>query len=220
MTLFIGPLSMTYTRKQLPKYCHHKATGRAFVRIGGKMYYLGKYGSEASRREYDRIIAEFVANGRQAFVNSDELLVRSLIVQYLCFIEKERTFVYGYKNHITRTLRTLHDLYGEHLVSQFTPSALKAFRQHYVDKGLCRNTIKKHTVIVKNIFCWGVEEGIVPAEVGAALRMVQNLKAGYTAAVDYEKVKPVSDEDMEKTLPYMKQQYQDMARVQRLNSLH
>jgi site-specific recombinase XerD len=167
------------------------------------MYYLGKYGSEASKREYDRIIAEFVANGRQAFVNPDELPVRSLIARYLCFIEKEREFAHGHKNHITRTLRTLHDLYGEHLVSQFTPSAFKVVRQHYVEKGLCRNTIKKHTVIVKNIFSWGVEEGIVPAEVGAALRMVQNLKAGYTAAVDYEKVKTVSDEDMEKTLPYV-----------------
>jgi len=39
---------MTYKRKQLPKYCRHKATNRAFVRIDGKMYYLGKYGSEAT----------------------------------------------------------------------------------------------------------------------------------------------------------------------------
>jgi len=60
---------MLYSRKQLPKYCRHKSSGRAFVRIGGKMYYLGKYDSEASKREYDRIIAEFVANGRQPFVD-------------------------------------------------------------------------------------------------------------------------------------------------------
>jgi hypothetical protein len=50
---------MIYARKQLPKYCRHKSSGRAFVRIGGKMYYLGKHGSQASRRKYDRIIAEF-----------------------------------------------------------------------------------------------------------------------------------------------------------------
>jgi len=30
---------MLYSRKQLPKYCRHKSSGRAFVRIGGKMYY-------------------------------------------------------------------------------------------------------------------------------------------------------------------------------------
>ena len=66
---------MPYTKKQLPKYCQHKPTGRAFVRIDGKMFYLGKYGSEASRREYDRIIAEFIANGRQSLRNADEILI-------------------------------------------------------------------------------------------------------------------------------------------------
>ena len=39
---------MPYTRKQLPKYCRHKSTGQAFVRIGGKMHYLGKFGSQRS----------------------------------------------------------------------------------------------------------------------------------------------------------------------------
>jgi hypothetical protein len=51
------------TRKQLPQYCRHKTSGRAFVRVEGKMLYLGQYGFQASRREYDRIIAEFIVNG-------------------------------------------------------------------------------------------------------------------------------------------------------------
>jgi len=53
------------------------------------MYYLGKHGSEASRREYDRIIGEFLANGRQPFYHQDEILVESLIVRYLDRVEKE-----------------------------------------------------------------------------------------------------------------------------------
>ena len=36
------------------------------------MYYLGKHGSDASRREYDRVIAEFIANGRQSFYDQEE----------------------------------------------------------------------------------------------------------------------------------------------------
>jgi len=38
------------------------------------MYYLGKYGSTASRQEYDRIIAEFVSNGRQPFEEYNECI--------------------------------------------------------------------------------------------------------------------------------------------------
>ena len=34
--------------------------------LEAKVYYLGQYGTESSKREYDRIIAEFVANGRRS----------------------------------------------------------------------------------------------------------------------------------------------------------
>ena len=73
---------MTYKRKQLPKYCLHKGSGQAYVRIAGDMHYLGKHGSDASRREYDRIMGEFIANGRQAFRHPDEITVAGLIVRY------------------------------------------------------------------------------------------------------------------------------------------
>jgi hypothetical protein len=63
MTFFIQENHMTYARQQLPKYCLHKATGRAYILIEGKRYYLGKHSTATSRREYDRVIAEFVANG-------------------------------------------------------------------------------------------------------------------------------------------------------------
>jgi ribosomal protein L24E len=32
-----------------PSYCHHKGTGRAYVRLNGKVFYLGAYRSEESR---------------------------------------------------------------------------------------------------------------------------------------------------------------------------
>ena len=83
---------MLYKRKQLPKYCLHKSSGRAFVRLGGKMYYLGKHGSEASRREYDRIIGEFIANGRQAFQDPEAILVENLVVSFLDYVERERDY--------------------------------------------------------------------------------------------------------------------------------
>ena len=122
---------MTYARKQLPKYCKHKYSGRAFVRIGGKMYYLGKHGSDASRREYDRIIAEFVANGRQAFFAPDEIPIESLIVRYLDYASRELDYSQGRKNRLKRLMQRLNHLYGQQPVSAFGPSALKTLRQGY-----------------------------------------------------------------------------------------
>jgi|GEM_PF-2757329 len=47
--------------KSVPGYLHHKSRGIAKVIIHGKTHYLpGPYGSDESRAEYDRLIAEFL----------------------------------------------------------------------------------------------------------------------------------------------------------------
>ena len=154
-TFFVENL-MLYKRKQLPKYCLHKASGRAFVRIGGKMYYLGRYGSSASRQEYDRIIGEFIASGRQAFHDPDEILIENLIVAFLDYTEKEYNYCSSSLLRIRRPLQLLHDLYGKTSASQFTPSALKALRRQYLDRGLARDTINTYMWTIKRMFAWGV----------------------------------------------------------------
>jgi hypothetical protein len=133
------------TRKQLPKYCLHKSSGRAFVRIEGKTYYLGKYGSQASQREYDRIIGEFVANGRQGFYDQDEILVETLIARFLDHVETERNYCERSKLRLRTVLRLLNELYGKQPVSQFGTAALKIIRQKFLDRGLCRNTINGYS---------------------------------------------------------------------------
>jgi hypothetical protein len=48
-----------------PKYCLNKIDGRAFVTLSGKRKYLGNHGTQASRDEYDRVVGEWIATGRQ-----------------------------------------------------------------------------------------------------------------------------------------------------------
>jgi hypothetical protein len=52
--------------RKLPKYCHHKATGRAFVILTladrtRKTVYLGPYNSEQSLLEYDKVVGQWLA---------------------------------------------------------------------------------------------------------------------------------------------------------------
>ena len=68
-----------------PKYRKHKPTGQAVVRINGKDFYLGPHNSAASKREYERLIAEWYANGR-TLVSPDafnEITVVELIAMYV-----------------------------------------------------------------------------------------------------------------------------------------
>jgi hypothetical protein len=48
---------MNWTKK-VPKYRLHKPTNQAIVVLGGRMFYLGRYGSIESRSEYARLLAE------------------------------------------------------------------------------------------------------------------------------------------------------------------
>lgn len=45
-----------------PGYCLHKPTGQAYVRLGGKVFYLGEYGTDLSKQRYNRLKAEWLLN--------------------------------------------------------------------------------------------------------------------------------------------------------------
>lgn len=48
-----------------PSYRLHRSDGRAVVTIDGRDIYLGRHGSPESKAEYDRLIAEWLTNGRR-----------------------------------------------------------------------------------------------------------------------------------------------------------
>ncbi|MEO2018732.1 MAG: PadR family transcriptional regulator [Fuerstiella sp.] len=50
---------MSKSRK-IPAYVHHKPTGQACVRINGRDFHLGIYGSTESHERYDDLVAEHV----------------------------------------------------------------------------------------------------------------------------------------------------------------
>jgi len=54
-----------------PSYRLHKASGRAVVSIDGRDFDLGLHGSDESRAVHDRLIAEWLANGRRIPADDD-----------------------------------------------------------------------------------------------------------------------------------------------------
>jgi hypothetical protein len=48
-----------------PSYQLHKPSGQAVVTLNGVDHYLGNYDTPESRAAYDRLIAEWLANGRR-----------------------------------------------------------------------------------------------------------------------------------------------------------
>src|SRR4051812_33672120 len=49
--------------RKIPSYRLHKPTGQAVVRLDGRDFYLGKYGTPGSQEVYHRKVAEWVTGG-------------------------------------------------------------------------------------------------------------------------------------------------------------
>lgn len=202
---------------RLPKYRHHKATGQAVVWLGGRRdVYLGKHGTPESKREYQRLCAEWLASGRQAPPSPADgpLTVAALILRYWNHVKAQGNRANA--NRIKTALRPLRKLYGHTEAAKFGPLALKAVRAQLVRDELARSTINSYINIIRGMFKWGAGEELLPAEVWAKLRTVDGLKRGNGDVRETEPVGPVSDALVDATLPHLTTVVADMVRVQRL----
>jgi hypothetical protein len=135
---------MARPRKLKPDYCHDKASGRAFVRLDGKKKtYLGDYGSQASRDEYDRVVGEWIAVGRQAVDTrrdkADDVTVSTIIAAfwthaqtYYAACVRPDGKVTGELDNYRLALKPLRRLYGDHTATEFGPLALKSVRSEMI----------------------------------------------------------------------------------------
>src|SRR6516165_3848593 len=58
-----GSVHVMNRTPRVPSYRLHRPTNQAIVVIKDRTFYLGRYGSIESRAEYNRIIAEWLAEG-------------------------------------------------------------------------------------------------------------------------------------------------------------
>ena len=204
----------------IPKYRKHRATGNAVVNFGGIDHYLGPHGTKVSLSEYDRLIAEWMANGRQSRITADAgLTIAELIKRYrvhACQHYLKDGKPTSEQHDIACALRFVRQLYHNRLVTDFGPLALKAVRLKMVEAGHARTTINQNVHRVRRMFRWGVENELVNPSILQALKAVTALVKGKTDAHETEPVGPVSDNVIQATLPHLPAVVADMARFQRL----
>jgi len=212
-------------RRRLPKLRLHKPSGQAVVTLSGRDLYLGKHGTQASRDEYDRYIAEWLANGRRSVGETNDkpaLTVGEVILRYW-----EHSQGYYQKDgkpttelgHVKCALRLVRRLYSRERADSFGPLALKACREEFLRAGQKRLTINQNVGRIKRMFRWAVEQELVGASVAHGLDSVKGLKRGRTEAPEGEPVKPVPDADVDAVLPHLHAAVRAMVELQRLTGM-
>jgi integrase len=217
-------------RNHIPAYRLHKQSGQAVVTLPDgfgrrRDVLLGKYGSPESRKEYARVLAEWESNGRRPPqpVAVSEITVNELILAYW----KHACDYYGWvkdpkrgdKVSLKDALRVVRKLYGHTLARDFGPLALKACRERMIRKNWARTYINAQVDRVRRMFRWAAEEELLPGSVYDNLAKVTSLRKGKCKARESEKVRPVRDEVVDTTLPFLHPIPRAMVELQRLTGM-
>jgi integrase len=217
----------------LPKYRKHKASKQAVVTLNGRDHYLGPHGSRSSVKEYDRLVAEWLARGRRS-IEVAEVTVSELLLAYAQFAKvhyRKHGQATGSWDNQKPTIKLFRDMYGDTLVSEFGPLKLKAFREkisrpremkfgHRVEvRTASRRYINDQVSLVRRIFRWGLAEELVPAGIVTAISAVDGIQAGRTDLPEGKRVEPVSEKHVEAVLPLLTPTVRAMVQVQLLSGM-
>jgi len=212
-----------------PAYRRHRPSDRAVVTFDGSDFYLGPWNTKASKLEYDRLVSEWLANGRcMPSASSDrhaapgDYMVMELARDYLRFAEQ-----YYVKDDeqtsevccMRCALGYVARLYGHTAASQFGPLAIKAVREAMIEAGLSRNTTNGYVARIKMAFKWAVSNERVPANVYHGLTTVTGLRRGRSEARETEPVQPVPESMVDTILPFLSSQARAMVELMKITGM-
>jgi hypothetical protein len=180
--------------RPLPEYRKHAQRSIAVVTIDGVDVDPGRYGSAASRNRYDRLVTEWVANGRAlpSALASKTLTVKKLVAAFRGFAKQYYRGSTEVVN-LEHCMKPLVDLYGSLPASDFGPLKLKAVLHKMIEVDICWAEINKRMGRIKRIFRWATENELLLPTVFHGLQSVRGLDRGRSEARESEPVRPVPE---------------------------
>ncbi len=223
---------MAAKKTRVPGYLLHKPSGRAIVKVAGKIMYLGKYGSDESRDAYARIVADLLAGRptekpQPAQPDRDNTPGPTLAIGQLAARFQQYADGYYLKNGkptsepaaVRCALKFLTANHADLPAADFSIGDLKVIRQAMVDAGHCRNSVNKNVRRIRLAFTWAATEELLPPSVPQALSLLPGLKAGRTTAKESKPVEPVDVVTVEATIKHAPDIVADMVRLQLLTGM-
>lgn len=205
---------MPRLKSRAPKYCFHKASGQAVIRVKGKVRYLGPYDSPQSRAAYDEAIAEFVTEQDQPATST--ATVNQLCLGYLKFAKtyyqqdgRPTAEVSAIKSMLKRFRRR----YGKLLTANVRPKHLEATIERMAAEGRSRSYCNQGLGRLRRMFEWGCRKDLVSGSVLYSLSSVRGLRAGRSKAKEPRIVGPVDSVTIDSTLPHLPPVVADVIRV-------
>lgn len=210
---------------KVPAYRVHRAKDLGYVRLNGRMVYLGRANSPESLAAYHRTVAEFLACGRMSGADRSKQggSVAELVAAYLEYARGYYVDLEGNPSSglepVEAAAALLKGVYGGAPATEFGPVALRGLRHAMIGRDLCRNVINQRVCVVKRIFRWAVADERVPPAVYQALTCVEPLRRGRSGARETSPVRPVPDAHVDAVLPFLPPTVSAMVQLQRFTGM-
>jgi integrase len=215
---------------RVPQLCLHKASGRGYVTLNGSEHYLGKFGTPECDTAYRSKLMDWmahrshIASRTQQFnsnlVQQSPVTINELLAQYLIYASVHYVYTEGLPTRTIEQVKRAVTLVRSHFdrvfVSDFGPLKLIALQEKLIADNYSRKYINALIDDVRQIFRWGVSRELVPPAIWEGLKSVAGIRKG--RARETIGVKPVSDQLVKQTLPYLPQIIADMVKVQRITA--
>jgi len=214
---------MVRPRAAVPTYCHHKPSNQAFVRVrtaegSRKVIYLGVYGTDTSRKEYERVLATLrtspILSSSKLPAGPGALSVNEALLHYSNHVNAYYP-PESARGHF-ESLRAVRLVAGDLLLREFTPKVFKIVRQTFIDAKQSRTTVNGRAGRIKLFVKWCVAEELADPNLLAALKAVPGLRKGRGEAKELPPVRPPSEEDLEKVIAAASLNTAALMRVQSL----
>lgn len=207
-----------------PKVYFHRKTGQARIRVAGKDYYLGPFGSEEAKRRYAETLSKILAEGKAGppkragavGFTVNEVLERwdQHALEYFSARGRERES-YRY------AVRPLSRLYGRTPAADFGPDQLRELqqamltgsfltpedRQHHMTPktgGWSRGVINARIKRIRTVWRWLEEAKLVPPGSWAALKVVRPVLSNRPGARDIKRPKSAPFEHVRRIIRHLK----------------
>ena len=211
---------------RFPKYRHYLPKNLAVVRIDGKDHYLGKFDSPQSWKKYHQLLADWQSGHEVIPVpQPDQTGFIGVSVVVEAYLNYAKTY-YRRDGQLTReygcliyAFEPLIEHFGVSNANEFGPKSLKQYREKLLKRNLARPVINSCVSRVKRLFKWATAEELINSSIYHALFAVGGLTYGRSEARETDPVRPVADEHINATLPYLGSVVAAMVRVQRITGM-
>ena len=221
---------------RVPSYRKRSGYDRAIVSLTDAVtkrrrdYWLGEFGSPASRERYHRLIAEWEAHGRRLpepeegdangarGATVDDVIERFWRWAGMHYAGRER-------DTFRPVLRLLRRMDGATPAAAYGPRRLRLIREAMIRGNAeadpprepwSRPYINAQVKRIRRLFKWAASHELVPAGVHQALATVEPLRRGRTSARETEKVGPADMAIVEGAKEYMSRQVRALVDLQLL----